>query len=106
MIELQRGDRVAVHILFRGHDVHGIFRQTELVWLRVQEVGEILHLGVLEKNPVRSHALQVGDLVEFECRHVSFYQMLVPRFRGLVGPRFRSRIFRRSRRRRGDDQAL
>lgn len=68
------GDRVRLFFLFRGHDAHGLFLQSERLFVTVREVAIDGLVGELESPPTCSHLIATGTLISFERRHISSVQ--------------------------------
>lgn len=56
---------------FRGRDIHGLFVQSERLWVTVREVLPSGYVGELNARPASTRALDAGEPVWFEAHHVA-----------------------------------
>lgn len=68
---LSPGDQVELLFLFRGHDRHGLFIQSERLWVDVTHASPENYAGVLTSSPTCSSLVQPGDSIQFGIRHVA-----------------------------------
>lgn len=69
--KLSPGDQVELLFLFRGHDRHGLFIQSERLWVTVNHTSPENYAGVLASSPTCSSLVQPGDSIQFGIRHVA-----------------------------------
>jgi len=67
---MKSGDRVDLFFLFRGHDQHWLYIQSERLPVTVREVSPSGYLGTLDTAPVSSTVLSAGASIFFEPRHI------------------------------------
>lgn len=68
---LSPGDQVELLFLFRGHDRHGLFIQSERLWVSVTQAAPENYTGVLTSSSTCSSLVQPGDSILFGIRHVA-----------------------------------
>ncbi len=70
-LDVQVGERVALHFYFRGRDQHGVYIQSERLRLTVRAASPFGYVGILDETPASSILLHKGDSVSFEPRHIA-----------------------------------
>ena len=66
--ELEKGSKVK--LIFTADDTNSDVRHTEYLWVEILLVQDDKYLGQLQDRPKQINGLSIGELIEFEERHI------------------------------------